>query len=733
MNTGTGIEYGELPEIADPGNDPTPGAPASRARIWKDATTKTLMARLSNSVPLPIGPTPRLSRTWYVDVSTIVPSALRTGAPGTPFATRQAAIAAIPAATGAATDDDYYAIVDAAGTGQVVPSTENLTLPARRKLTLEGQGGGVNLVGDIALNNAAAFPGSSVVELRDFNTFGKITLSDDGFGVDPNGYVRIDGTIGTRHQRCGGDSMVRTVIGATNATPIEIQTSAAHGYLTGDRVLVVGVTGNTAANSGGTQWVIIKTADDKFTLTGSVGNGAWVSGGHSSNFKSAILDLRAATRFLEVAVRNAEMDIEINAPTTAVSGSGAFFVAPITAYGSVDYQGFRDCLFHGLCHMKFTQPNFVDTRFLDCRFYVSDGNSIVDATNPGTVGFDSASWRSFMASGWTLGANVQPVVIGGFDAGRQIGATLTDASLIVSVDGSGASGGFTGGGNYYELPTGTLTAARTLRIGVHGPDAGVAPEQTIRIRVLGPQSYNLSIQNSAGSITLGTVVAGDSGYVDVTTNPDGTQSIVGSDLRLWVAGNIVLKATAIMTLVDAAWIAANPTITMAAGTGTAVFDAGTYARFIRAGGTVGAGVTVRRRWAGVRQPVTAKISGADAGITMAAGAAAANLFPQLSLDLSEDAYVRISVDVHGRSTAAGAARVKMLVDGGIIGQEGIPAIVGIVNWMNSSLMYLVTLAAGVHTFDFQVQPDAFVGAGNFTVLPADATSSAWMEVVEVMS
>lgn len=222
MATGTGADYLELPEIPDPGNDPTPGAPTSRARIWKDPTTTLLMARLSNSVPLPLGPTPQLSTAWYVDRGTVVPAAMQTGAPGAPFATRQDALSAIPAATGAASDDDYYTVIDTTGTNQVI--SENLVLPARRKLTITGIGGGANLFGDIALNNTAAFPGRSVVELRDFNTFGKIVLSDDGFGVDPNSILRINGTIGDRYQRCGGLALPKTVIDATNATPIEIQT-----------------------------------------------------------------------------------------------------------------------------------------------------------------------------------------------------------------------------------------------------------------------------------------------------------------------------------------------------------------------------------------------------------------------------------------------------------------------------------------------------------------------------
>lgn len=67
-----------------------------------------------------------------------------------------------------------------------------------------------------------------------------------------------------------------TVTGATNATPIEITTTASHGFSTLDYVHVLNVGGNTAANG---DWVITVTAANKFTLTSSVGNGNYTSGG----------------------------------------------------------------------------------------------------------------------------------------------------------------------------------------------------------------------------------------------------------------------------------------------------------------------------------------------------------------------------------------------------------------------------------------------------------------------
>lgn len=66
-----------------------------------------------------------------------------------------------------------------------------------------------------------------------------------------------------------------TVTGATNASPIVIQ-CASHTLLTGDRVTIAGVGGNTAAN--GTRAVTYVDATH-FSLDGTTGNGAWTSGG----------------------------------------------------------------------------------------------------------------------------------------------------------------------------------------------------------------------------------------------------------------------------------------------------------------------------------------------------------------------------------------------------------------------------------------------------------------------
>lgn len=72
------------------------------------------------------------------------------------------------------------------------------------------------------------------------------------------------------------DNASWTVTNATNATPIQITTSTTNTLITGQSVAIHSVGGNTAANGTFTVTVINGT---NFTLDGSVGNGAYTSGG----------------------------------------------------------------------------------------------------------------------------------------------------------------------------------------------------------------------------------------------------------------------------------------------------------------------------------------------------------------------------------------------------------------------------------------------------------------------
>lgn len=81
----------------------------------------------------------------------------------------------------------------------------------------------------------------------------------------PNVEAKVFGRVGRR----------KLITSASNATPIVI-TSVGHGFTAEDMVTVQGVGGNTAANG---VWIVANPATDTFELFGSIGNGAYTSGG----------------------------------------------------------------------------------------------------------------------------------------------------------------------------------------------------------------------------------------------------------------------------------------------------------------------------------------------------------------------------------------------------------------------------------------------------------------------
>ena len=90
------------------------------------------------------------------------------------------------------------------------------------------------------------------------------------------------------------------IASSTNATPIEITTATAHGYATGDTVIIGSHLVNTAANG---TWTIIKTGASTFTLNTSVGNGV---GGATGT----------ATRAITQSIVDRTVEIAIVPPTT---------------------------------------------------------------------------------------------------------------------------------------------------------------------------------------------------------------------------------------------------------------------------------------------------------------------------------------------------------------------------------------------------------------------------------
>jgi Tc toxin complex TcA C-terminal TcB-binding domain/Neuraminidase-like domain len=76
-----------------------------------------------------------------------------------------------------------------------------------------------------------------------------------------------------------------SVAGASNGSPIVINTVAPHGLQTGMQVSIAGALGNTAANG---QFGVTVNTPTVFALNGSAGNGAWTGGGTISPLVSSV-------------------------------------------------------------------------------------------------------------------------------------------------------------------------------------------------------------------------------------------------------------------------------------------------------------------------------------------------------------------------------------------------------------------------------------------------------------
>jgi len=127
---------------------------------------------------------------------------------------------------------------------------------------------------------------------------------------------------------------------ATNATPIVI-TATAHNYLTGDKVYISEVEGNTAANG---LWTITRVTDNTFSLNTSSGNGAYTTGGTAIIYPVADDNL-PSKQYVDVvsaqSINTARMPhtpFAVNSAKTNASGY-ADFIAKVSDTSVVHYAG----------------------------------------------------------------------------------------------------------------------------------------------------------------------------------------------------------------------------------------------------------------------------------------------------------------------------------------------------------------------------------------------------------
>lgn len=116
---------------------------------------------------------------------------------------------------------------------------------------------------------------------------------------------------------------------STNATPIEITTSAAHNFVTGDFVCIDQHNTNTFANG---LWKVTYVSATKFTLDGSVGNGVGGGTGTARYFSNRVVELATACT-----QKIADCSLQEGAWTASANVTASVSVADFKAhYGSAE-------------------------------------------------------------------------------------------------------------------------------------------------------------------------------------------------------------------------------------------------------------------------------------------------------------------------------------------------------------------------------------------------------------
>lgn len=129
-------------------------------------------------------------------------------------------------------------------------------------------------------------------------------------------------------------------------------------------------------------------------------------------------------------------------------------------------------------------------------------------TAVGGATFDGTSWESFINAGGTRASGTFALAIGGYSGAPINGADFSAASTNVSLNGTGATAGFTGAnsGNHYTTSSATPTTL-TLKTG-----GGELNNDTILITKTNLGANAIAIHNNAGA-TIATIPANSRGFV----------------------------------------------------------------------------------------------------------------------------------------------------------------------------------------------------------------------------
>ncbi len=143
--------------------------------------------------------------------------------------------------------------------------------------------------GAITMNGGSVFKVSRNLTNNSSNVFsfgtGSCAYVNLSGGAFLNNNNRLSNTAADKIFYCGptpgSDGATVTITTATNASPIVVTTSGAHGFVNNQKVVVSGVGTNTAANA---TWTITYISATSFSLNSSTGNGAGTGGTASPSY-----------------------------------------------------------------------------------------------------------------------------------------------------------------------------------------------------------------------------------------------------------------------------------------------------------------------------------------------------------------------------------------------------------------------------------------------------------------
>ncbi len=324
-----------------------------------------------------------------------------------------------------------------------------------------------------------------------------------------------------------------TVAAASNATPIVITTGTATGVVTGDQVVIEGVTGNTAANG---TFIITVLTPTTFELDGSAGNGVYVAGG--TVFSPQQLNMSVTFGF-----DNVTNKLACFAPTRVSENSQTVVTRKLTLVGSLAALiGFNNVNLDPMAEMDI--PPTIKRRVpIQPGNYTAEelATSLEYRMNPGVVESELGLGRTFyytIPSGVTLS---QQVLLGRY-SGEQLAARVTaqlggvPAQITLS----------------YDAATGRFTFAHSLGL-PFGLDFEATPE-LLRQR-FGFDAITLSGKSSYTSVRPGVF-----GVDETAATPDNIYAISTDNTNKHftfrtVPPNLIYSASGTNTAgVDATWV-----------------------------------------------------------------------------------------------------------------------------------------------------------------------------------